>query len=173
MHSKFIRRYCWVINRTGKRDGFFPVDLGQEHNIRDIKVTWRSFGPGATFNYIQMISPAITIFRAVRDSIRAQFSALVGRGTRHGSPSKEKDVTRLTAMYLGSHVHRHHAGRRFKNPDTDLAKDYISAGADKLIGEGVIDKWWNERNFERSQEEMYSLDEYYATHMDVDDPSTI
>ncbi|KAI0350254.1 hypothetical protein OH77DRAFT_1573825 [Trametes cingulata] len=58
----YIRRHCWLVNLTGKHDSFQAVDLAQEHNIKDIKVvTWRSFGPGATFAYIQKISPAIPV----------------------------------------------------------------------------------------------------------------
>lgn len=120
-----------------------------------------------------MISPAIIIFRTVHDAICAQFTALLGRGTRHGTPSKDTDVLRLTVMYLGSHVHRHEAGCVFKHSVNDLAKDFISIGADKLIGEGVIEKWWNERNFERSQDEIYSLDEYRSSQMDIDEPNSL
>ncbi len=159
-YRSFVRRYCWLINRTGKRDGFLPVDLGQEHNIRDIKVNWRSFGPGATFAYIQVISPAITIFRAVRESIHAQFLSLLGRGMRHGTPSKGEDVSRITAMYQGSQVHRVVPGRIFKNSSTDCAADFVSLGADKLVGEGTIDRWWSDRSFERSTAEIYSINEH-------------
>lgn len=33
-----IRRHCWLVNFSGKRDGFVAVDMAQEHNIKDIKV---------------------------------------------------------------------------------------------------------------------------------------
>nr|VWP00644.1 Putative transcriptional regulator containing an aminotransferase domain [Ganoderma boninense] len=35
----FVRRHCWLVNFTGKRDGFVAVDMAQEHNIKDIKVS--------------------------------------------------------------------------------------------------------------------------------------
>ncbi|KAI0708348.1 hypothetical protein C8Q76DRAFT_814709 [Earliella scabrosa] len=162
----YIRRYCWLLNRTGKRDGFFPVDLGQEHNIRDIKVTWRSFGPGATFGYIQKISPAITIFRAVREGIRSQFPSLLGRGKRHGSPAKDADVARLTAMYMNSKVHHHIPNRTMKTSGMDIARDVVSIGADRLVAEGTIEKWWSERSFERSTEEIYAVHEHERMQID-------
>jgi hypothetical protein len=34
----FITKYCWLVNTSGKRDAFSPIDLLQEHNVRDIKV---------------------------------------------------------------------------------------------------------------------------------------
>lgn len=30
---------CWLVNSSGHRDGFYPIDLGQEHGVRDIKVS--------------------------------------------------------------------------------------------------------------------------------------
>ncbi len=35
-----MRRYTWVVNFTGARDGFVAVDMAQEHNIKDIKVSY-------------------------------------------------------------------------------------------------------------------------------------
>jgi len=34
----YILKYCWLANSTGKQDGFHPIDLLQEHNVRDITV---------------------------------------------------------------------------------------------------------------------------------------
>jgi hypothetical protein len=74
MGRNYIRKYCWLINRSGKQDRWLPIDQGQEQNIKDIKVSLytnkirggmtenfkvRSFGPGATWEYIQKVSPAI------------------------------------------------------------------------------------------------------------------
>ena len=154
--SNFVRRYCWLINRTGKRDGFLPIDLGQEQNIRDIKVTWRSFGPGVTMKYIQKVSPAIPILRAVRDTVHTQFSAILGRGTRHQAPSKDKDVAHLMEMYLASKVHQYSPGLTFKAP-ADISKDIITTGGEKLSADGLFERWWADRNISHSQEEIYSL----------------
>lgn len=33
-----IMRYCWLANTTGRVGGHLPIDMVQEHNIRDIKV---------------------------------------------------------------------------------------------------------------------------------------
>jgi hypothetical protein len=34
----FIREHCWLANTTGRPGAFLPIDLLQEHNVRDIKV---------------------------------------------------------------------------------------------------------------------------------------
>lgn len=36
--SKYIREWCWVLNQSGKDDGFLAYDIAQEENICDIKV---------------------------------------------------------------------------------------------------------------------------------------
>ena len=143
------------------------MDLGQEHNIRDIKVTWRSFGPGATFSYIQKISPAIPTLRAVREAIHQQFPALLGRGTYHSTPSKESDIDRIEAMYKESELHRRQSGRTVKSA-MDEAPDVVSQGAERLVAEGVVDRWWSDRNFDRSTKEVYSVAEYAAMDIDSD-----
>jgi hypothetical protein len=35
---EYVLKYCWLANTTGREGGFLPIDLLQEHNVRDIKV---------------------------------------------------------------------------------------------------------------------------------------
>ena len=35
---KWLMRYCWLGNTTGRAGLFSLIDMMQEHNIRDIKV---------------------------------------------------------------------------------------------------------------------------------------
>ncbi|KAI0363576.1 hypothetical protein BV20DRAFT_1057947 [Pilatotrama ljubarskyi] len=154
----YVRRHCWLVNLTGKRDGFQAVDLAQEHNIKDIKVTWRSFGPGATLAYIQKVSPAIPVLRAIKANIASQFPALLARGARHGSPSKEADVQRLIDMFLASQVHVPEEARVIKGGKADHATDVVSAGATQLYGDRVIERWWSDRRFERARTEIYTAE---------------
>ena len=41
-HRDFVRSYCWLVNFSGRRYGFSSIDLAQEHNVRDIKVSGTS-----------------------------------------------------------------------------------------------------------------------------------
>ncbi|EJF59389.1 hypothetical protein DICSQDRAFT_65108 [Dichomitus squalens LYAD-421 SS1] len=152
-----IRHYCWLVNFTGKRNSFLAVDMAQEHNIKDIKVTWRSFGPGATFPYIQKISPAITTLRAVKASVASQFSSVIGRGSHHGKPSKNQDVDRLVRMYRTSKLHNKEDGREMKGGESNWALDVMTAGSVKLIVDGAAERWWDERDFERATTESYDV----------------
>ena len=43
LYRTYIIKYCWLANTTGRRDGFLPIDLLQEHNVRDIKVSSSSY----------------------------------------------------------------------------------------------------------------------------------
>ncbi|KIJ11047.1 hypothetical protein PAXINDRAFT_157442 [Paxillus involutus ATCC 200175] len=65
LKPEVIKGYCWLINCSSKPDGLTPVNKGQEQNIGDIKVTYHSFGPGATFKYLHKVLPAIPTFRAL------------------------------------------------------------------------------------------------------------
>ena len=47
------------MNLTGHRNGFFPIDCGQEHNIRDIKVTHQVQGLNTSWDLMKHISPVI------------------------------------------------------------------------------------------------------------------
>ncbi|KAJ7756110.1 hypothetical protein B0H14DRAFT_2158456, partial [Mycena olivaceomarginata] len=59
----FVRYHCWLINQTIKSDGILPVDEGQEHNIKDIKVTHRSQGPKVDWDYLKKLHPSINVIR--------------------------------------------------------------------------------------------------------------
>ncbi|RDX45838.1 hypothetical protein OH76DRAFT_1457458 [Lentinus brumalis] len=155
----YMRRYTWVVNFTGARNGFVAVDMAQEHNIKDIKVTWRSFGPGATFPYIQKISPAIPVLRAVKEAFAAQFPALRGRGKAHGTPAKADDVKKLVDMYLDAGAYR---GPRDLLAGANRAEDYVSLGSERLSTEGKFQTWWEDRSFERATTQIYDND------MDID-----
>ncbi|KAH9902527.1 hypothetical protein C8Q73DRAFT_741902 [Cubamyces lactineus] len=153
----YIRRYCWLVNFTGTRAGFLAVDMAQEHNIKDIKVTWRSFGPGATFSYIQKVSPAIPVLRAVKANIASQFPSVQARGTHHGTPSKDDDVAQIAAMYRAANVHGTEPGQGPLSALADRAEGVITMGAIKLASDGVYDRWWNDQSFSRTTTEIHAV----------------
>lgn len=68
------------------------------------QVTYHSFGPGATFQYLHKISPAIPTLWAVQRHTEAEFETLTW-GTHHGAPDKEVDVAMLTEQYVKSQIH--------------------------------------------------------------------
>ncbi|KAH7921009.1 hypothetical protein BV22DRAFT_1132613 [Leucogyrophana mollusca] len=147
----FVLRRGWLINSTGRENDYLPIDKGQEHNIKDIKVTHRTQGPNASWDLMKKISPVIPTFRAVRKHMESQIKTL-RRGTSHTDPSKERDVDRLEDAYTASHVHVQTNGRQFKSK-ADEVVDVVSNGALYLLTKKTLKKWWNNRDFKRSMKE--------------------
>ncbi|KAF8834279.1 hypothetical protein BDN67DRAFT_992698 [Paxillus ammoniavirescens] len=128
----YMWKYCWLINHSGKPDGFTPVNKAQEQDIQDIKrvqVTYHSFGPGATFEYLHKILPAIPTLHALH-------------------PDKEADVTKLMEQYVKSKIH-------LKGGIKHHAQDYINKGAIDLERLGTFNNWWSSRAFARSRTEEW------------------
>ncbi|KAH7905726.1 hypothetical protein BJ138DRAFT_1138187 [Hygrophoropsis aurantiaca] len=150
-----IQKYCWLINRSGKRDGWLPIDKGQEQNIKDIKVTYHSLGPGATWEYLHKVSPAIPTLRALQRHMENEFQTIT-RGSHHGTPTKENDVAKLTEQYAASNIHEYEPGRYLKT--NNKAEDYISNGVVDLERSGTIENWWSNRTYARATSEIWDLE---------------
>ncbi|KAJ7259072.1 hypothetical protein C8J57DRAFT_1073506, partial [Mycena rebaudengoi] len=141
----YITEFCWLLSRTGDENTWLPFDLGQKENICDIKVNYRSMGPGATMAYVKKVSPAIPTLRKVQRHMEKQFKT-VARGTRHGIPDKEKDIAKLMAQYIKSKLHLYCKGRSV----TQKSPDVINIGAEDLERQNTIEDWWGRRSHPRS-----------------------
>ena len=161
-----IKKWCWIMTRTGQPNSFLPYDLAQEHNIADIKVHYRSMGPGATMDYLKKVSPAIPTLRCIQRHMESEFGTNK-RGAHHSAPEKEKDVALLSSQYSQSAIHAYKTGRKLKKDKEDKedkskkgkrAKtgpivDVVSNGAQEL--EKTILKWFDQRSLPRSFEEIW------------------
>jgi hypothetical protein len=130
-----------------------PVDKAQEHNIKDIKVTYRSEGPNIKWPYLKKLHPAIHVIRALTLHIEEEFGTL-SRGKKHTIPKKELDVQRLQQAYNTSGYHRYSAGREI-NSKNDRAMDYATNGCLKLQRGKILRKWKDLRTFERATSERW------------------
>ncbi|KAF6752011.1 hypothetical protein DFP72DRAFT_1070712 [Ephemerocybe angulata] len=157
--ADFARRHCWLVNTTGKPGKFCPVDMAQEHNIRDIKVTYRSQGPNIQWEYLKKLHPAIHIIRRVTTYIENEFKTIV-RGAKHTVPKAELDIKKLQSVYHETGFHSYAKGRKI-TVETDRAEDYVTEGVMKLNQGKVLEKWREGRSYERSTRED-------DVHMDVD-----
>jgi hypothetical protein len=157
--KKHIKTWCWLMNWTGKPNNYIPFDLGQEENIADIKVNYRSLGPGATMDYMRKISPAIPTLRRVQRHMENQLNTNT-RGACHHVPDKERDVALLTAQYTKSQLYCEIPCRKVKS-SSDKAVDYITVGAINLERLNTIDDWFDHQSPERSVEEIW--DELFDT----------
>ena len=61
-------------------------------------------------------------------------------------------------MYRASEFHSTQPGRQVPGGDSNKAPDVVTDGATKLWQDGVFERWWDERSFERAETEVYSLD---------------
>ncbi|KAJ7591737.1 hypothetical protein C8J56DRAFT_1046070 [Mycena floridula] len=112
--SAFVRDHCWLLNFSGLADAFVPVDQAQEHNIKDIKVTYRSEGPNIKWDYLRKLHPAIPVIKALSVFIEKVFGSL-SRGKKHTTPQKDIDVKKLRENFQASTFHKFTPGRLINN----------------------------------------------------------
>ncbi|KAF8431619.1 hypothetical protein L210DRAFT_3415728 [Boletus edulis BED1] len=149
----FVKRRGWLMNLTGRHNGFYPIDRGQEHNIRDIKVTHQVQGPNASWDLMKRISPAIPTLVRVRKHMERQIQTL-RRGSFHTDPAKTKDIERLEGVYRTSEIHVQQDGRRAR-AKADRVDDIVSLGAAHLFSRKTMQRWWEHRDFARSTLELW------------------
>ncbi|KAF7312766.1 hypothetical protein MIND_00291700 [Mycena indigotica] len=89
--KQFIRENCWVINFVGRRNSHVPIDQAQEHNIKDIKVTYRSEGFKINWSYLKKLHPAIPVIRALCEHMEHEFGTDT-RGKKHSAPRKDSSA---------------------------------------------------------------------------------
>ncbi|KIK50869.1 hypothetical protein GYMLUDRAFT_182144, partial [Collybiopsis luxurians FD-317 M1] len=88
---------------------YLPFDLGQEYNVRDIKVTYRSFGPGTTIEHVGKISSGVPTFQCVCRHMETQFGTAIW-GPSMVIPDKTRDVKLLMDHYIASDLYTYNAG---------------------------------------------------------------
>jgi hypothetical protein len=133
---------------------FCPVDKGQEHNIKDIKVTHRSEGPNINWAYLKKLHPAIHVIRTLTLHMEQEFGTLT-QGKKHSTPKKDADVEKLQKAYKVSGYHRYQHGRTI-NSKKDQATDYATKGCLKLQRGKIIGKWHELRSYERATTEHWN-----------------
>lgn len=121
---------------------FCPVDMAQEHNIKDTKVTYQSEGPNIKWEYFKKLHPAIPLIRIVTEHIEQEFGTYKCSKS-HTVPTQEKDVDTLQKAYNVSQYHIYTPGQTIERKD-DRAKDYIEKGLGKLHSGKVLYKWRNQ-----------------------------
>ena len=152
---EYILNHCWLINFDGKCDTFLPIDMAQEHNIRDIKDTYCPAGPNSDWAYLKKISPAIPAIKAIAAHVKFQSGAIT-RGRKHKSPNAYKDIQLLERSYIESEVHVNTIGHVFN--DKKARKDLLMEGMKDVQVNKVPEKWNLNRNYKRLRTEMWDLE---------------
>ncbi|KAJ7591505.1 hypothetical protein C8J56DRAFT_1003957 [Mycena floridula] len=146
----FVREHCWLLNFSGLPDAFVPVDQAQEHNIKDIKVTYRSDGPHLNWEYLKKLHPAIPVIRK-----------------KHTTPKREPDVAKLEQSYRESTFHVYQPGREV--PVKSRVKDYLNQGGIEIQTGPTILNWAEGRRYPRSTEQDLEFSESESEGEDADD----
>ncbi|KAL1699110.1 hypothetical protein EV121DRAFT_216903 [Schizophyllum commune] len=148
--AEFVRQHCWLVNMSGRADGFCPVDQAQEHNIKDIKVTYRSEGPSIDWDFLKKLHPAVPVIRELSKHMEEEFETLT-RGLRHTIPKRDADVKALQEMYETAHLHESHPGRTAR----DKTDDFINDGLRTIPT--TLDGWSRNRNYKRRTEDDWEV----------------
>ncbi|KAG7085430.1 hypothetical protein E1B28_002991 [Marasmius oreades] len=142
--AEYVRLNCWMLTSNGRN--FTACDQAQEHNIKDLKVTYRSQGPHIDWRYLKMLHPAIPTIRCVTDHVEHQFETYT-RGTRHTISKKVADVQHLLNAYRG--IHKNEKGRKLGKKER--TKNFLQDGIHNLLYGKWLTDWHDSRLFVRSK----------------------
>ncbi|KAK7041258.1 hypothetical protein R3P38DRAFT_3310010 [Favolaschia claudopus] len=129
--ADFVRQNCWLLTFTNYADNFVAFDQAQEHNIKDIKVTYKPPGPRRGWDYMRILHPAIPTVRANAEFIDREFNALT-RGKKHTSPSKEKDIQALLGRLEDAHKFK--PGRKLDIEDKPQKRNFKRSTEERAMG---------------------------------------
>ncbi|KAF8824700.1 hypothetical protein HHX47_DHR7000515 [Lentinula edodes] len=117
----------WLVNLTGRANGFKEVDLLQEHTNFWIKTVYGAKGVNRNWEWLTMISVCIYSLREALRTVQKTFDIPI-YGTQHTTPNMEKEV-QLIAEKLKEEKIQEYVLDRPANAEVELVRD--------LIGEGV------------------------------------
>ncbi|KAH9915834.1 uncharacterized protein B0H18DRAFT_1040104 [Fomitopsis serialis] len=121
----------WLVNTTGKPDHWYPVDLLQEHNIFWTKTIYNAQGSGASWDWLEMISPCINILRRLVTSVNDTLGSR--QGTKHAAPDIKRDMEELRRSLAGANVYKIEKGRVIDGTKA-VVPNVISVGLLHLAG---------------------------------------
>ncbi|KZT69353.1 hypothetical protein DAEQUDRAFT_646439, partial [Daedalea quercina L-15889] len=121
----------WLVNTTGQPNHWYPVDLLQEHNIFWTKTIYSAQGSGASWDWLEMISPCINVLRTVVTSINEALGSK--QGTKHATPDLTRDLEELQRTLAATDVYRIHPGRVIDG-EKAVVPNVVSVGLSQLSG---------------------------------------
>ncbi|KAK0219336.1 hypothetical protein EDD85DRAFT_924132 [Armillaria nabsnona] len=119
----------WLVNTTGRDNGFCEVDLMQEHMNFWIKSFYKAHGSNASWEWLEMISPCVNILRHFTRSLNSVLGANLG--TNHAPPDLMKDIAAIMKSLKQHDVYVIKRGRVLDDDDAPV-KDIIAVGLQQL-----------------------------------------
>ncbi|KAJ7807573.1 hypothetical protein B0H14DRAFT_3091231 [Mycena olivaceomarginata] len=111
----------WLVNPTGNPFSWVEVDLMQEHMNFWIKTIYQAHGSSASWEWLGMISPCISVLRRLSTMITKALGS--DQGTKH-QPADLKDDIALLMASLREHDVYQIKGRVFAKDDGAPTPDY-------------------------------------------------
>ncbi|THU88386.1 hypothetical protein K435DRAFT_679968, partial [Dendrothele bispora CBS 962.96] len=121
----------WLVNTSGRSNGFIEADLLQEHLNYWIKTIYKAHGSNSTWEWLFTISPCIAGLRDLADEMGMELGEKT-QGTRHAPPDLSKDIQILMDSLAEHEVYKVKKGRTLSTAD-DIVTDVITVGVQLLL----------------------------------------
>ncbi|KAG8721597.1 hypothetical protein FRC09_007631 [Ceratobasidium sp. 395] len=158
--NEIVRRYTWLVNFSGRPDGFYAIDHRQELN----NLLIRMHGPppqSATWEMYRMMSPTMPVLSAVIEQFDRRFSDF-HRSRQHYIPDPTDDVKLLVRKQLDAKIHIFDPSRTCGSGNKTI--DPLEEGNNNLFETDYL------QNLRATREKYYgqtNLEEVY-TDQDID-----
>ncbi|KAI9061340.1 hypothetical protein FKP32DRAFT_1604925 [Trametes sanguinea] len=137
--KNFIRKYCWLTNTSGHDDSWIPIDRAEEHNVCDVKSSYATMGPFATWDYLGKTSASIPCQRRVKDHVEESINHIY-RGKSHTRPKVENDIAQLQRIYQDAQIYTALPSRT-KLDSKDRFDDVMKRGAEAVLAGKALKGW--------------------------------
>ncbi|KAJ7177685.1 hypothetical protein C8R46DRAFT_1173954 [Mycena filopes] len=117
----------WLVNLTGRLDGFKPVDLLQEHQNFWAKIISTAKGTNKSWKWLSMITVCIFTLRAAMRTVQTTFG-IPAYGEKHKTPEIGAEVA-LVAKALQENSIQTYVEDRPANDHVAPVRDLIKEGA--------------------------------------------
>ncbi|KAH9842929.1 uncharacterized protein C8Q71DRAFT_698962, partial [Rhodofomes roseus] len=121
----------WLVNTSGKANHWYPVDLLQEHNIFWTKTIYNAQGSGASWDWLEMVSPCINVLRQLVTSMNNALGSK--QGAKHAEPDLRRDLEELRRTLAAANVYRVQPGRIIDG-EKAATPNVVTEGLSRLTG---------------------------------------
>jgi hypothetical protein len=162
-----VVRNNWLVNPTGKSDGFRAADWVVERNNLMHKVVHAGDGPNRTVENIVKESTLIEVYEQAHDIVETNFY-LTKSTLWHSPPAMENTLAMLQKHIQGRNLHSHISGRKIASPPVNSVVGGLALGTGMF--DQVEDEPLDEGNNEGGDEGITDEDSASAvTASDVDE----
>ncbi|KAJ3964054.1 hypothetical protein EV361DRAFT_812694 [Lentinula raphanica] len=96
----------WLVNLTGRANGFKEVDLLQEHSNFWVKIVYGAKGANRNWEWLTMISVCIYSLREALRTVQKTFNIPI-YGTQHTTPDMENEIFLISEKLKEENIQQH------------------------------------------------------------------